>query len=358
LRAIRAAVVIPGLFALSSKVIGNPQVATFAAFGGFATLVLAGFGGTRRDKLVAHFGLAVAGSVLLIIGTAVNSTTWLAGMVTFVVTFCVLFAGVTSANVASGATAVLLAYVLPAASPGTVSMIPDRLAGWWLASVAGTAAVLVLYVRPPTDRLRASAADLAVSLAERLETTLVATPAPDDVDRVMEAKHRLLSASTEVPYRPTGVTVTDQAIAALVEALQWCSTSVVQAVALGSCAGADHTDRELVARSAELLRLAAESIKGGPAERIDAALRELDSMLAPLSSFEGARRGRDDLHRTFHSRLVAASARSVAVNAIIAARRAGASAVAGGGPPMVGGGGSGRRVSRSATRLSGGSRVW
>ena len=36
-------------------------------------------------------------------------------------------------------TGALLTYVLPAASPGTISMIPDRLAGWWLASIAGTA---------------------------------------------------------------------------------------------------------------------------------------------------------------------------------------------------------------------------
>ena len=323
--------VIPGLFALSSKVIGNPQIATFAAFGGFATLVLAGFGGTRRDRLVAHFGLAVAGSVVLVIGTAVNSTTWLAGLVTFAVTFCVLFAGVTSANVASGATAALLAYVLPAASPGTMSMIPDRLAGWWMASAAGTAAVLLLYVRPPTDRLRASAADLAQTLAQRLESSLVVAPAPGDADRVMDAKHRLLSASTEVPYRPTGFTVTDQAIAALVEALQWCSASVVQVTALGDRGGDDETCRELVARSAEVLHLAAEAIKGEPAERMDAAIRELDSLLAPIGPFDGPfdgpPRSRDDLHRAFHARLVAASARSVAVNAAVAARRADAFAL-------------------------------
>src|SRR5579863_3743656 len=121
LRSVRAAVVVSGLFALSSKVIGNPQVATFAAFGGFATLVLASFGGDRRDKLVAHLHLAVAGSVVLVIGTAVHSTTWIAALVTVAVAFCVLFAGVASANAASGATALLLAYILPAASPGTIS---------------------------------------------------------------------------------------------------------------------------------------------------------------------------------------------------------------------------------------------
>ena len=82
LRALRAAIIIPGLFALADKVIGNLQMATFAAFGGFATLVLASFAGTRRQKLVAHAVLAVAGSVLLTIGTAVSSSTLLAAIVT------------------------------------------------------------------------------------------------------------------------------------------------------------------------------------------------------------------------------------------------------------------------------------
>ena len=146
--------------------IGNLQMATFAAFGGFATLVLASFGGTRRDKLLAHLSLALAGSVLLTIGTAVHSPAALAALATVPVTFAVFFAGIAGPNAASGATAALLAYVLPAASPGTISMIPDRLAGWWLASVAGTAAVLVLSPRAGDDQLRAAASRLAASLAD------------------------------------------------------------------------------------------------------------------------------------------------------------------------------------------------
>jgi membrane associated rhomboid family serine protease len=40
-RAVRAVVVVCGLFALTDQAMGNLQIATFAAFGGFATLVLA-----------------------------------------------------------------------------------------------------------------------------------------------------------------------------------------------------------------------------------------------------------------------------------------------------------------------------
>lgn len=166
-RAIRATIVVPGLFAFTYVVIGDLQMATFTAFGGFATLVLAAFAGTRRDKALAHFGLAVAGSALLVVGTVVSTSTALAVIVTAAVAFTVLFVGMTGPNAASGVTAALLAYVLPAASPGTIEMLPSRLAGWWLASLVGTAAVLLFSPSPPDNRLRATAAAAATALADR-----------------------------------------------------------------------------------------------------------------------------------------------------------------------------------------------
>jgi hypothetical protein len=168
LRAVRAVIVVCGLFALTDKVIGNLQMATFAAFGGFATLVLAGFGGTRREKLLAHTALAIAGSALLTIGTLVSSSTALAALATVPVTFAVFFAGVAGPNAAAGVTAALLAYILPAASLGAMSVVPDRLAGWWMASVAGTAAVLLLSPRLDENALRAAAAKVASALADEL----------------------------------------------------------------------------------------------------------------------------------------------------------------------------------------------
>ena len=140
----RATLVVPALFALTDQVVGSRQMATFAAFGGFATLVMTSFGGTRRDKAVAHLGLALAGTALVVIGTLVSSSALLATLVTLPVAFGVLFAGAIGPNWASGAMGSLLAFVLPAVSAGTASTIPARLAGWWLASVAGTAAVLLL----------------------------------------------------------------------------------------------------------------------------------------------------------------------------------------------------------------------
>ena len=151
IRALRATIVMPALFALTFKGFGNLQMGLFAAFGSFATLVLVSFAGSAKDKLLAHLTLAVAGSVLLVIGTAVSSMTVLAALVTVPVAFLVFFAGVCGPNAAAGVTGALLIYVLPAASPGTVSMIPDRLAGWWLASVVGTIAVLALPTPAPGE---------------------------------------------------------------------------------------------------------------------------------------------------------------------------------------------------------------
>ena len=73
----------------------------------------------------------------------------------------------------------LLAYVLPAASPGTMDMVPARLAGWWLASVVGTIAVLVLSPKPPGAQLRQAAAKSARALADLLGAALKGGPGPE-----------------------------------------------------------------------------------------------------------------------------------------------------------------------------------
>src|SRR5258708_18050252 len=101
MRALRATIVVPGLFALTFKVIGDLQMALFAVFGGFASLVMASFGGTRRDKAIAHLGLAVIGSVALIIGTAVSRTTWLAAVVPLPVAFALFLPGAGRPDTAS-----------------------------------------------------------------------------------------------------------------------------------------------------------------------------------------------------------------------------------------------------------------
>src|SRR5271155_541469 len=77
-RAGRAAIVMPAMFALGERVIGNPVVATFAAFGSFAMLLLVDFGGPIRARLQAQAALAVVGCAFVCIGTLASRSVWLA----------------------------------------------------------------------------------------------------------------------------------------------------------------------------------------------------------------------------------------------------------------------------------------
>jgi uncharacterized membrane protein YccC len=331
-RAARATLVIPALFAITHQVIGNLQMSTFAAFGGFATLVLASFGGTRRDKLVAHLGLGLVGSVLLIIGTAVTSSTPLAAGATVVVAFCVLFAGIAGPNAASGGTAALLAYVLPAASPGTVSMIPSRLEGWWLATAAGTLAVLILSPRPESDRLRSAAADCAAALSHDLAAILNGNVTDADTEAAIAAKHVLTSVFASTPYRPIGLASSDQALANLVETLEWCTVVATDMITEGTdLTSVPQIDRDLLGSTSEVLSGVAEVLRGGDTPLSLDRLEELHDASAARIAAVGADESctEREVHISFHARIAAAAARSAALDTLLACRRADRSVVAG-----------------------------
>jgi Fusaric acid resistance protein-like len=323
MRAARAMVVMPGLFAFTFEVIGNLQMATFAAFGSFATLVLASFGATRRDKLIAHACLAVAGSVLLTIGTAVNSSILLAAVVTVPVTFAVFFAGIIGPNAASGVTAGLLPYVLPAASPGTMAMVPDRLAGWWMASVVGTAAVLAMSRPSPGDRLRGTASKLASKLAAELDDVLRGEATGEQLSASIEAKHELLAQFTATPFRPTGVATADQALANAVELLEWCTSLLVDSVRERSdLSGAAPSERELLQAAVDVLRDAGTLLGGGDArpdlERLEQlrvlSLCRLHQLTPDGDDF------RSQAQISFHAHAISVTILAIGADAEVAAR--------------------------------------
>jgi hypothetical protein len=269
MRAVRATLVMPGLFALTDKVIGDPQLTLFAVFGSFATLVLVSFGGTRRNKAVAHLGLALTGSAALVIGTLVSNTAWLAALVTIPVTFAIFFAGVASPNAQAGVLGALLMYILPACSPAAASTIGPRLAGWWLASAAGTVAVLLLSPKPPGNKLRAHAAQTATALAAYLNAAIRGSATQEQREAVLAARHDLKTTFGSSPIRPTGLATTDQGLANVVELLEWSCTLVCDA--LDGHLDVTHAaaqDRELLAAAAGQLTASA-ALLGGQDPSLD-----------------------------------------------------------------------------------------
>jgi hypothetical protein len=149
-RATRTAIIMPGMFALGDKVIGNSQLATFAAFGSFAMLLLVDFGGPMAERLQAEAALVVTGGVFVCLATLASQTAWLAAVAMAVAGFGVIFAGVVSSVLAGATTALLLAFILPVSLAAPASAVPDRLAGWGMAG--GVALVATALLWPPPQR--------------------------------------------------------------------------------------------------------------------------------------------------------------------------------------------------------------
>jgi uncharacterized membrane protein YccC len=325
LRAIRATIVMPSLFALTFEVIGNPQMTLFAVFGSFATLVMASFGGTRRDKAVAHLGLAVVGSIALVIGTLVSGIAWLATLVTIPVTFAIFFAGVAGPNMASGITAALLAYVLPVAALAEPGTIPARLAGWWLASIVGTAAVLLLSPRPPGDKLRATTASAAATLARHINAALDGTATPADRESSLAARQELKVAFVAGPSRPTGLAAPDQALANVVELLQWCAELITDTLdGHVDLARAGPADLGLLRSSAGLLADIAAVLSGAAGQpdlaQLETAIEAGATGQQELADDPDELRARAAV--AAHAQAIAVAVRATAADALIAARRA------------------------------------
>ena len=330
LRALRATLVIPALFAICLKVIGDPQMTLFATFGGFATLVVAAFGGTRKDKLAGHVGLALVGSLALIIGTMVSSTAWIAAVVTLPVTFAIFFAGIIGPNPASGTIAAMFAYVLPVVSVGGVADLPSRLEGWWLASAAGTIAVLLLSPPAPGNRLRAAVAQLSGELADRVRAA--AAGEVSSPEAMKAAADRLRTAFTAAPYRPTGLATSDQALGSMVQLLEWSSTQVAEAFdGHIDLTQACQQDRALLRTAGDLFSDTQALLTGRAADPdFDALENARAASAAHLSELSG-RAGEPDARiaaaQAVHAQGIAVVARSVAADALIVSHQASAETV-------------------------------
>jgi uncharacterized membrane protein YccC len=332
LRAVRATIVVPSLFALTFKVIANEQMTLFAVFGSVAQLITVTFGGTRRDKAMAHLGLAAAGTLAVTVGTLASGSALLAALVTFPVAFAIYFAGSAGPSAAAGVTPCLFAYILPIASTGTVSVLPSRIEGWLLASAASTLAVLLLSPRPPGDRLRTLAAKLATMLADWLAGAIAGPQSAADREAAMAAEDELTNAWIATPYRPIGLAAADQGLVAVMHLLEWCTSLIADAadghLDLPTAAAAD---RELLTDSVQALHQVAAVLSGQQAEidlepirqaRLASArhLHELSN--TPAIAVRGA-------ETAFHAETIGLAAAAAMSQAMIAARRAPSTRAAG-----------------------------
>lgn len=308
-RAGRTAIVMPLMFAFGTQVLHNPAVATFAAFGSFATLLLADFGGPMRDRLTAQLGLVLVGAVFVCLGTLASRTAWLATVAMLAVGFCVLFSGVVSSVLAAATTSILLSFILPVAQPAPIGSIPDRLAGWLLAGAVSLAAIGLLWPAPARDPLRDAAAEACRLLAVRLRVEVAGalgepiepTEKAAAVAAADQAVAALRSRFLATPYRPTGLTTTARAVVRLVDEVLWLQVIL----AAQPDRPGEHNQQvcAVKAASATLLEHCGRELGPGrpPGDRIEAHRQDL---IAARDDLERAASSRLPVHRDGESELV------------------------------------------------------
>ena len=293
-RAARAALIMPAMFAIGDKVIGNPVVATFAAFGSFAMLLLVDFSGEMKDRLLDQAALGVTCGVLISLATLVSRTTWLAAVTTAVVAFAILFAAIVSSVFAGATTSLLLSLILPVSLAGPVSSIPDRVAGWGLAAGASLLAISLLWPAPTRNPVRAAAIAACRMLAARLRAQVSYASAEPGAkgggalhaataraDAAVQAVERAFFAT---PYGPTGLSTDARAAVRVVDELRWLNATVQLASPKPHAPWRVAEVRAVKLAAAELLESSADLLDGptGGREHLSAALERMRVAVAAL----------------------------------------------------------------------------
>jgi uncharacterized membrane protein YccC len=306
-RAARSSILMSALFALCFEVFDNAEMATFAAFGSIALLMLVDFSGSLRARLQAQVWLSIMGALLVFLGTLTSQTLWLSVLSMGVVALLVLFSGVVSSVIASATTSLLLVFILSTAVTGPPSVIPDRLVGWGIASLTSLLAVWLLWPAPNRDGLRLSAASACRAIARRLRADVAHWRGDDSLDNSAyedaikgadqatdELHRRFLTAQ----WRPTGLSVSSRATVRTVDEILWLDTLIDEAARPADHAPSHQQDCQIRSSAAAILEAGADQLDepsvsprlGKARDDLAGALKELSdsaTSLAPFSDNKG-----------------------------------------------------------------------
>lgn len=221
-RALRAAIVIPGVFAIGTQLLGSATIGLFASIGSVSMLLFVDFGGSIRQRAQSQAGLVIAGLFFVALGTLCSRNIWLATSVTLIVAFAVLFSGVVSSVLAGAQPAVLISFLLPVTFPAPVDLIPDRMLGWLLAGIVSGVAILLIPPHRKPEPLRSLAAEACARLGEELSargtgSATGAAEARDDQAASDAAVAALRNTFFAAPYRPSGLSRSARAVVQIAE---------------------------------------------------------------------------------------------------------------------------------------------
>jgi hypothetical protein len=138
-----------------------------------------------------------------------------------------------------------------------------------------------------------------------------------------------MSAFSSTPYRPTGLATADQAMASVVQYLEWCTALIADATAgHADLDQAAQPDRDLLTETAVVLRQAGDLLADNDGT---AALPEIDELerrreaaaayqsAAPEEDYEATSAG---AQHAFHAQAISLAVRGLVADTLIATRRA------------------------------------
>lgn len=222
-RGIRAAIALPVAVAITLYLAQDDTGAVFTAFGTCGLLITADYAGSWQRRLSSYLITGLAGTVVLAIGWAASQSIVAAIVVTAALGFALSFVALLRGMLAVGAPALLLVYIVAVCVGGPPSAMPSYVLGWWVAVVISTLAALLVLPHDVRHDIRIAmarafaagrdavqcAASPTATEAERLATANAFGQAVAELNRTYDGK----------PYRPTGASQRDRALALLVSHL-------------------------------------------------------------------------------------------------------------------------------------------
>ncbi len=222
-RSVRAAIVMPSVFAFAHWLWSNAQVGLFASFGSVGLLLFVEFTGRPVVRFACYAGLYAVGAGFIAIGTVASTHEAAAVITMFVVGFCVLFAGIVAPPVATASTAALLTFVLSVAVAEPASQTGPRLLGWTLAAAVCIPACLLLWPPPWHDNLRRRLSAAITAVARLADARARGDEDPSWQEAVAREQAQLRTQFSATPYPPTGAASGAVAVSKLVGRVEWVS---------------------------------------------------------------------------------------------------------------------------------------
>lgn len=217
-RGVRATIAMTLTFAIGLLVLDDADLALFGAFGSFALLAFADFGGRPASRTRAYLTLLALGAVLVAAGTAVSEHVIAGAVLLAVLTFVIVLAAVFGGYYAAGGSTALLIFVIAVMVPAPLSDLASREAGWLLGGAIASGTASVLWPVPAQTQLRRAVAAILGDLADRVRDGTGAGPA-SSVDLRRQVDH-LRDTYAHAASRPAGPAEHDQALVRLLDETQ------------------------------------------------------------------------------------------------------------------------------------------